>query len=78
VLYGYILTVVGIMAILWAQWYWPRQMLCIRRRLVEREASTNRFDVALSSRAYRVIVTSMTAVGVVGVVVGVVLILGDK
>jgi hypothetical protein len=75
-MYGYALIVLGVVAILWAQWYWPRQMLRIRQRLVQREKSTNRFDATLTSRAYSVIVAGMAAVGVIGIVVGVELVLG--
>jgi membrane-anchored protein YejM (alkaline phosphatase superfamily) len=75
-MYGYALIVLGVVAILWAQWYWPRQMLRIRQRLAQREKSTNLFDATLTSRAYRVIVAGMTAVGAIGIVVGVVLVLG--
>jgi hypothetical protein len=74
-LHDFILIIVGVIAIVWARWYLPREMSRIQVRLEQRGRSTQRFDVMLRSRAYRMVVIIATVAGTVGVIFGVIMVL---
>lgn len=74
-----LLTVgVGIVLILWARWYMPREFGRIRNGLDRRGRSPERFDTLLRSRRYHLLVVVMGLAGMLAVVAGsLLLVLGE-
>ena len=71
---GAALILLGSVMIWWSRWYWPRHEHGIRILIRERGRSSKRFDAVFASNGFRVMLMVITAVSVLWVVTGVVLI----
>lgn len=68
---GVLNIVLGVLVLMWGQWYMPRAMQRIRQKIVDRGRDPAKFDAMLTSRRWPRLLTAVTVCGAALVIVGV-------